>query len=197
MNPNWKPVQIAQILFIGLYSLSISLCLAQASNVEKKYLEQNRLTSAIKIHSFRIEQAGTVLPLYNPIGREEKHDFAPEQPILTPAELPEIFVRGTEFVVRIQTHLDITLYLQCDHLQLDDQKQLRTTPIKDWFIRIYPGDEQFKHVSTSKIAVIPSTLHASKVVLNHPNPEGGHSVTLKFIPFSKPITLVPKEDKNH
>jgi hypothetical protein len=157
------------------------------------FLASAHVSEALLIRRCAVLQAGRPLPLYDPIGREDRNRNLRRRLILAPAQAEGPFVRGTEFVARVNRSFGISVRLDLAVIA-KTEAGLAVQPAAQARIRLRPG-EGWKSSPLDQGALqleIPPNPPCGEVDIEVRSGAERHRLTLRFLNEKSPVTLAPR-----
>ncbi len=105
------------VLFLVAVLLTGALTLEAADRTAERlrgFLTEQNAAEAVLVSALRAVQGGQALPVYAPLGREEERRGLWERLIVTPAEPAGPFVRGSEWVLRVDRTRPLSVRVRMD-----------------------------------------------------------------------------------
>ncbi len=199
MGKNWnrEPVRRAGSRFF----LTVVCLLAGAAAAGSETWSDDRLRAFLASHNAQeavlvldlaVRQGGRALPVWEPAGREEVRQRLRERLILTPADPVGPFVRGNEYVFRVDRAQDLDIRLRMQRCRLEPGSgRLRREDPSPVRLRLSPsGDVFWLAAGPAGYAFsLPAGRVERSVKLQVLSRDQRHTLTLTLLNLKTPVTL--------
>ncbi|MBN1594647.1 hypothetical protein JW933_01845 [candidate division FCPU426 bacterium] len=158
------------------------------------FLDRGNRTEAVMIRQLAVFQNNREVPLYIQTGKEERRLQLRQRPILRPKDPRGPFLRGIDFVARVDRTLDIHVEVMLERVGKSAAKSpvLRRQAVENLYVYKVPGEEREIALADAGGRYGLDLLkkeHCGKVRLQVRSGDERYEIALHFSDVKKPVTI--------